>query len=224
MAAATLTRPPDPVLYPDSDGQPMSDNTLQFEWIVTIKEGLELRFQDRDDVFVAGDLLWYPVEGDPAIRTAPDVLVAFGRPKGRRGSYRQWVEGGVPPAVTWEILSPGNSPQEMHRKREFYERYGVSEHYEYDPDNAELRAWTRQRGALREFAIPRGYVSPLLGVRLEMGPEGLRLYHPDGQPFRTFLETARRAEAEARRAEAEARRAERLARRLRELGVEVDGE
>lgn len=46
------------ITYPDSDGQPMADNTLQFEWIVTIKGGLEALFQNRDDVFVAGDLLW----------------------------------------------------------------------------------------------------------------------------------------------------------------------
>ena len=41
--------------YPDSDGQPMSDNTLQFKWIVTIKEGLEAQFRNDADVFVAGD-------------------------------------------------------------------------------------------------------------------------------------------------------------------------
>jgi len=45
--------------YPDCDGQPMSDNTLQFKWIVTIKEGLEAQFSNDADVFVAGDLLWY---------------------------------------------------------------------------------------------------------------------------------------------------------------------
>lgn len=32
--------------YPDSDGLPMADNTKQFRWIVTIKEGLELQFKD----------------------------------------------------------------------------------------------------------------------------------------------------------------------------------
>lgn len=80
--------------YPDSDGRPMADNTLQFEWIVTLKEGIEVLFRDDLNVFVAGDLLWYPVEGRPDLRTAPDVLVVFGRPKGYRGSYRQWVEAG----------------------------------------------------------------------------------------------------------------------------------
>ncbi len=33
--------------YPDDDGQPMSDNTLQFPWIVTGKEGLEALFRNN---------------------------------------------------------------------------------------------------------------------------------------------------------------------------------
>ena len=78
------------IIYPDSDGQPMADNTKQFPWIVTIKENLELLFADRPDVFIAGDLPWYPVEGDNKIRQAPDTMVVFGRPKGDRGSYKQW--------------------------------------------------------------------------------------------------------------------------------------
>ena len=73
---------PPPVFYPDSDGQPMAENTEQFDWIVLIKLGLEWLFADQQDVFVAGDLLWYPVEGDNKTRIAPDVLVVFGRPKG----------------------------------------------------------------------------------------------------------------------------------------------
>jgi hypothetical protein len=65
--------PPRPeIVYPDSDGQPMTENTLQFEWIVTIKGGLEATFRNRPDVFVAGDLLWYPVEGEPQIRSSAD--------------------------------------------------------------------------------------------------------------------------------------------------------
>lgn len=84
-------------VYPESDGQPMADNTKQFRWIVTIKEGLEALLADVPDVFVAGDLFWYPVEGRPDIRQAPDVLVAFGPPKGDRGSYRQWQEDDIPP-------------------------------------------------------------------------------------------------------------------------------
>jgi hypothetical protein len=65
---STFTSPPRPkIAYPDSDGQPMADNTLQFRWIVTIEGGLDALFINEPNVFVAGDLLWYPVEGRPDI-------------------------------------------------------------------------------------------------------------------------------------------------------------
>jgi len=110
------------ITYPQSDGQPMADNTKQFRWIVTIQGGLDALFRENPQVFVAGDLLWYPVEGHPEICMAPDVLVAFGRPKGDRGSYMQWEEGGIAPQVVFEIRSPGNTIAVMTRKFRFAER------------------------------------------------------------------------------------------------------
>lgn len=79
-------RPPRPVVYPDFDGEPMADTTEQFEFIQNFQGNLDIAIED----FVAGDHLWYPVEGHPEIRIAPDVYVALGRPKGKRGSYKQW--------------------------------------------------------------------------------------------------------------------------------------
>ncbi len=38
------------IIYSDSDGQPMSDNTKQFRWIVTIKENLEILFASQGHV------------------------------------------------------------------------------------------------------------------------------------------------------------------------------
>jgi hypothetical protein len=46
------------VIYPESDGQPMADNTKQFRWIMVIYYNLEWLFADDANVFVAGDLLW----------------------------------------------------------------------------------------------------------------------------------------------------------------------
>ena len=70
--STTFTRPPhSSIEYPDDDGQPMAENTLQFRWIVLIKEGLETLFRHDSHVFVAGDMLWYPEEGQPKIRQAP---------------------------------------------------------------------------------------------------------------------------------------------------------
>ena len=91
------------LLYPDSDGKPMADNTLQFRWIVTIHTNIDGMYRDDPDVFVAGDLLWYAVQGQLSASVAPDVMVVFGRHKGERGSYRQWREGGIAPQVAFTV-------------------------------------------------------------------------------------------------------------------------
>ena len=115
-------------------GMPRAENTRQFEYIVTIKGGLDVVFRDHEDVFVAGDLFWYPVEGNNQLRVAPDILVAMGRPKGHRGSYRQWLEDNIAPQVVFEIISPSNRAGELTRKFAFYEQNGVEEYYIYDPE------------------------------------------------------------------------------------------
>ncbi|NEO86956.1 MAG: Uma2 family endonuclease [Spirulina sp. SIO3F2] len=189
------------MVYPDSDGQPMADNTLQFEWIVTIKENLELLFSDNPEVFVAGDLLWYPVEGDNKTRRAPDAMVAFGRPKGYRGSYQQWKEDQIAPQVVFEVLSPGNTLSEMAKKLAFYQRFGVEEYYLYNPYSMDMGGWQRSGTFLAPIAEPNGWVSPRLGIRFEttLG-KPLKLFTPQSQLFLTFVELGKlRAQAEAER-------------------------
>ncbi|MDS3860005.1 Uma2 family endonuclease [Thermosynechococcaceae cyanobacterium BACA0444] len=207
MTVALERDPEREIEYPDSDGQPMADNTLQFRWIVLIKENLEYLFLPQADVFVAGDLLWYPVEGRPDIRVAPDVMVAFGRPKGERGSYRQWQEGNIAPQVVFEILSPGNTTKEMSRKLLFYNRYGVDEYYIYDPDKNELTGLERQQGELLPIETIENWVSPRLGIRFELTASTLNLYDPQGNLFLTPVQIRQRAEYEAQRADQEAQRA-----------------
>ena len=211
---------PEEIIYPESDGQPMADNTKQFRYIVTIQGGLAALFADDPNVFVAGDLLWYPVEGKNTLRVAPDVMVAFGRPKGDRGAYLQWREGSIAPQVVFEILSPGNTGLEMSRKLQFYDRYGVEEYYLYDPDHGEMAGWRRGANGLEEVEPMAGWVSPRLGVRFALAGDDLVLERPDGRRFETFVELAQRADAERERADAERERAERLAERLRALGVD----
>ena len=78
------------LLYPDSDGKLMADNTVQYRWIVRLVANLKHLFKGKT-AFVAGDLLWYPqqVVMPPAPAQAPDVMVVLGRPDGDRGSYKQ---------------------------------------------------------------------------------------------------------------------------------------
>jgi Uma2 family endonuclease len=216
--STSFRTPPSRVVYPDDNGEPMAENTLQFEWIVTIKGGLEALFRDRPDVFVAGDLLWYPVEGEPAISTAPDTMVAFGRPKGYRGSYKQWEEGDIAPQVVFEVLSPGNRPHAMGRKLRFYEQYGVQEYYLYDPESGDLEGWLRSDGKLVEIPRMAGFVSPLLQIRFEPGegPDNLTILDPRGVPFATYVELVEQREAEKVRADEAGRRAEEERRRAEE--------
>jgi Uma2 family endonuclease len=230
--STTTTRPSPSLLeYPDDDGQPMSENTLQFKWIVLIKEGLDFCFRHDPNVFVAGDLLWYPLEGDPKIRQAPDVMVVIGRPKGERASYKQWEEVGIAPQVVFEVVSPGNRAPEMTHKFRFYEKYGIEEYYVYDPDTGSLDGWLRGHDGLEEVPQMTGHVSPRLGIRFQPGegPSSLVILGPGGESFTTYRELAerveaerQRAEAEHQRAEAERQRADRLAAKLRELGIEPE--
>jgi Uma2 family endonuclease len=231
--------------YPDSDGMPMADNTTQERWIATIKGGLHSLFRDDANVFVAADLLWYPVQFEPTIRCAPDALVAFGRPKGYRHSYKSWVEDGVAPHVVFEILSPGNTRREMTRQLLFYNRHGVEEYYLYDPMTGLFRGWIRDRGRLRRLPHPDGWTSPRLGITFEAPPvkDALVIRAPDGRAFETYVSLftdreaqrrratravreriqAERDKAQAERDKAQAvERAERLAARLREAGLEDD--
>jgi Uma2 family endonuclease len=196
------------IIYPESDGMPMADNTRQFRLIMMIQGRLDAQFAQQPDVFVAGDLLWYPVEGHPGIRAAPDIMVAFGAPKGDRGSYMQWREGNIAPQVVFEILSPGNTVREMSSKFGFYNRYGVEEYYIYDPDHNELSGWQLSDGWLWEIEQIEDWVSPRLGIRFSSSAGELRLFHPDGQQFITFVEMQQRAEQERERAEQERERAE----------------
>lgn len=231
------------VFYPESDGKPMAENTKQFRWIVVIEQNLEWMFADDPNVFVAGDLLWYPVEGNNRLCTAPDAMVVFGRPKGDRGSYLQWRENNIPPQVVFEILSPGNTQPEMERKLLFYHTYGVEEYYIYDPDRIQLSGWQRSEdGLLDRIESMLGWISPRLRIRFELGAE-LQLYRPDGTPFFSFAEINQMLDQERQRAEQaeqqldqERQRAEQaeqqleqaeqrsqqLSERLRSLGIDPD--
>lgn len=245
MATPLATEQRTEIVYPESDGKPMADNTKQFRYIVMIEGGIDALFADQEDVFVAGDLLWYPVEGAPKIRVAPDTMVAFGRPKGDRGSYRQWEEGDVAPQVVFEILSPGNTTPEMDRKFAFYERYGVEEYYIYDPDRNTLAGWQRAGSTLRVIDPMEGWTSPRLGIRFSYVSGDLQVYHPDGRRFLTFVDLEQQRAAQQQRAEQaeqaymqeqqraeqaeqaraeQQQRAERLLAQLRALGVEPQGD
>ena len=212
----TLSTSPQ-INYPESDGQPLADNTIQFRLIVTIQGGIDALFLDNPNVFVAGDLFWYPVEGEPWIRQAPDVMVVMGRPKGDRRSYKQWEEENIPPQVVFEIVSKSNTREELEiTKRQFYERYGVEEYYIFNPNKGILKGWQRQGKVLQPIPTMVGWVSPRLGIRFEVVEGELEVYRPDGERFASFVEIIQQREWERQRAEGERQRAEQEHQRAQE--------
>ncbi len=214
------------VIYPDDNGEPMSNNTDQFRLIVWIKENLELVFADDPNVFLAGDLLWYPVEGNNKLSQAPDVMAVFGIPKEYRGSYQQWNEDNIAPQVAFEIWS-GDRIDLMIKKFQFYERYGVEEYYFYNPQTLELGGWLRRESEFEAIEQMDGWISPRLGVRFQLSETGLEMFGPNQEPFVSFVELDRlRQQAEARAQQAEMlleqerSRSQALESRLREMGID----
>lgn len=218
------------IIYPDSDGKRMADNTLQFKLIVLIVTGLSALFDDDENVFVAGDLLWYPVEGNPKKCVAPDCLVALGRPRKDRGSYKQWEEENVPPQVVFEVLSPSNTHAEMAQKAMFYDKYGVEEYYVLDPEKPYFEVWLRYDKDLELIDSKQTtWTSKLLGIKLEIIAGKLQIFNPDESRFLTYTEilkakaievTARQqAEVEKQQAEAETTK---LLNLLKNLGIDPE--
>ncbi|MBX9585583.1 MAG: Uma2 family endonuclease [Gemmataceae bacterium] len=250
-AVSAITPAKPPVHYPADDGLPMSDNTVQFRWILIMQVNLEIQFRNDPNVFVAGNHLIYPREEKKKVRQAPDVYVAFGRPKGDRSSYQVWEEGGVFPQVVFEVWSPGNRYPQMRKKFDFYQKYGAEEYYILYPEfPAHVDAWRREAGKFVKVPKFADWVSPRLGIRFGRVDGELFVRGPGGGLFRPpaelaaereeieralaaeravveaerqrAAEAARRAEEETRRAAAAADRADKFAAKLRELGIDPD--
>jgi len=197
----------------------MSDNTKLFQLIVKIQGGIDALFKDNENVFVAGDLLWYPVEGYNKTRQAHHTMVVFGRPKGDRGSYQQWLEDNIAPQVVFEIISPGNRLGEIFKLFKFYENSGGEEYYVYDPEDNELIGWLRSDGELNYIESMEGWVSPRLEIRFETGSGDLEIYRPDGLKFLSYVELSRQMEQEREEKELVQQKADRLSEKLREMGI-----
>ncbi len=138
-----------PVEYPDSDGQPMAESDFQFEPLVYAVESLKIHFQDRPDVYAAGNIFFYYEEGQPSKVVAPDVLVIIGAEKHKRHSVKLWEEPKAPDFVL-EITSKSTRSTDQGSKKGTYEFLGVTEYFCYDPTG--------------DYLDP-----PLLGYRLENG-------------------------------------------------------
>ena len=205
---------PQPIDYPDSDGLPMAENESQFWPILYVGSALDRYYQDREDVYVVGNLLVYYQQDDPKKTVSPDLMVVFGAPKHIRSSYRLWEEPKAPDFVL-EIASESTYRSDRGEKRDLYASMGVSEYWQYDPVGTYLDP------PLLGFRLAEGRYVPIPAAEqrggmlmLRSGVLGLELHLSPGAPVREalhFYDPVRgeylwtyREEAQARR-EAEGR-------------------
>ena len=232
MAAIPLQRE---VYYPESDGKPMAESDLHREVMTDLIHALKTRYAGEPNVYVAGNLLLYYVEGNPRKSVSPDVLVTWGIPKGRRKTYLLWKEGRAPGFVI-EVTSDTTRTEDLGTKQELYLRLGVEEYILFDPlgDYLHPRLQGHRLVLGRYQPIPvepdGSLLSRTTGLRLRIEGENLRLVDETTGERLLFVEeerTARLAERAARLAaeeraeqEAKARRAleEEIERLRRELG------
>jgi hypothetical protein len=192
MLMPRQTLPDGAIFYPESEGQlrPERDNSRLLPVIATLAANLEALFTERPEVLVARNQLWYPVEGEPETREAPDVSIVFGRPKGERSAYRQWQDGNVPVTVIFDVVPRWVSAGHCFGALRFYEDHGVEEYYVCIPDANRILGYTRSDDSLNHVRRMDGFVSPRLGIRFDLSGQQVVIRYPHGQPFLTTEQLA----------------------------------
>ncbi|ELR97376.1 hypothetical protein [Gloeocapsa sp. PCC 73106] len=55
------------IIYPDSDGAPMAESDRARDYLTYSVEALQVYFQDKQDVYVSGNLFIYYQQGVPSM-------------------------------------------------------------------------------------------------------------------------------------------------------------
>lgn len=230
---STVFHPASVIDYPDSDGQPMAESDFQLRPLIYAVQSLRTYFQDRDDVYVSGNLFVYYEQGNPKAVVAPDVFVVIGAPRHDRPSYKLWEEPKGPDFVL-EITSKTTYTEDQGVKRGVYALLGVREYWQYDPTGDYLKPVLqgfqlveRNYWPLPNRSEPDGGLrmhSAVLGLELRVAESELRFHDPaTGQKLHSHAEAEQaRQQAEAR-AEREAAQRQALEARLAELEARLRG-
>lgn len=240
-----------PIIYPDTDGQPMTESDATRDYLLYCVEVLQLYFRGRSNVYVSGNLFVYYEEGNPKASISPDVFVIFGVSHRKRRSYKVWQEGGKLPSFVLEITSRSTKRQDEEEKPRLYASLGIQEYFQYDPTadyltpqlrGSQLVDGTYQPLPLSTTATGIPFIpSATLGLDLQLHPsypelglapaaQALRFYDPQSGAkllSRYELELLREALQEEneiiqQERDAALQRAEELAARLRALGLDPD--
>lgn len=184
MAAITTATTEKPIHYPESDGKPMAETDVHIDTLIYLREALKAYFGAEPRVYVAGNMLLYYEEGNPAACVAPDVFVVRGVTKQERRTYKLWEEE-QSPTVVFEITSRSTRLEDLGTKRALYAMLGVQEYFLYDPLGEYLRpplqGYRLRDGEYERMASERELVLVSEALGLELGLENgrLRVLHPE---------------------------------------------
>ena len=182
---------PTPVHYPVSDGKPMSESGLHWEVSMDTGAVLKSHHLNRPDAYVGGNCFMYPEEDKPKVFVSPDLFVAYGVPEGPpRDVWQVWVEGKVPDFIL-EVTSRSTRKEDERKKKDFYERYGVPEYWQFDPTGDYLDPILKGRalgadGRYRELKLEERdgglcRLSEVLGLDLRLEDGRLRFFDPQAR-------------------------------------------
>jgi len=214
------------VVYPDSDGSPMTESDITRDYLIYAIEALDRYFQAAANVYVSGNLFIYYEQGNPRAVVSPDVFVIFGVEKKKRSSYKTWEEGGKVPDFILEITSRTTASEDRGLKKGLYAYLGVREYFQYDPTADYLRPSLQRFRLMGESYLPIAAAphdhpiiipAETLGLDLCLEADGAMTFY-DPQTSAKLL-SPRELDEARRQAE---QRAERLAAKLKVLGLDPD--
>lgn len=170
--------------YPTSDGRPLGETPTHFRNSLLVTDALETRFGDDPQVYIAGNMFLYYVQGDRWKHVSPDVFIVFGVPRDKpRKAYFLWEEGKAPDLVV-ELTSKSTLEEDIDDKKMIYrDILGVREYVLFDPYgeylNPRLQGFRLEHGQYVEMPIISGRLpSDVLGLEFEPSGMDLRLYDP----------------------------------------------
>ncbi len=178
------------IYYPEEEPKEktkLGETDYQHNQISKLETMLRLFLKDRQDVYLASDLLFFYEEGKPRLRLAPDIMICFGVENKMRRSYKLWEEK-VSPSFVIEIASKETWDKDLTTKRRIYEKIGVGEYYIFDPEYSylpvPLLAYHLENGEfIAQKVVKNRVTSKVLGLELVDNGKDLRLFNPKTNEF-----------------------------------------
>jgi Uma2 family endonuclease len=202
--------------YPSSDGKPMAETDLHWDWMVTNTQRLK-RFYVGQRVYVAGNLLIYFEKGNPRKSVAPDTFVVKNCKPGRREIFQTWKERRTPNFIL-ETTSKTTRREDKGKKKTIYAQIHVGEYFLYDPRGDWLKP------PLQGFRLVNGEYQPIpadTDGSIVSGELGVRFVLENGDLAMYELTTGKPLLSQEEWAKQESRRANEAERRVKALEEEL---